>query len=132
MQKSRVLLVDDEAAIRLALRKWFERNGWEVDEADSGQTAMLCLSTVNDGYGLVICDVHLPDTSGLDIAMHVEAQWPCLLPRFVFSTGDNMEFEPRHRTLRDRTRVLLKPFDFAELRGLVATVDSGADSSSVS
>lgn len=122
MSNQRVLLVDDEPAIRLALRKWFERNGWVVDEADSGHTAITCLDATHDGYGLVICDVHLPDTSGLDIASHVEAQWPYLLSRFVFSTGDNMEFAPHHRNLRDRTRVLLKPFDFSELRTLVQNV----------
>lgn len=124
MSNPRVLLVDDEPAIRLALRKWFERNGWLVDEADDGHSAISCLDATHDGYGLVICDVHLPDTSGLDIASHVEAQWPYLLPRFVFSTGDNMEFSPQHRTLRDRTHVLLKPFDFSELRELVSVVGS--------
>jgi DNA-binding response OmpR family regulator len=118
----RVLLVDDEPAIRLALRKWFERNGWVVDEADDGHTAISCLDAHHEGYALVICDLHLPDTSGHHIASHVEAQWPCMLSRFVFSTGDNMEFAPQHRTLRDLTRVLRKPFDFSELRALVSHV----------
>lgn len=126
MSISRVLLIDDEPAIRLALRKWFERNGWVVDEADDGHTAIRCLDATHDGYGLVICDVHLPDTSGLDIASHVEAQWPCLLSRFVFSTGDNMEFAPQHRTLREHTRVLLKPFDFSELREIVTSVSTSS------
>lgn len=124
MHIPRVLLVDDEPAIRLALRKWFERNGWTVDEADDGHTALTCLDATHDGYGLVICDLHLPDASGLDIAAHVEAQWPAMLPRFVFSTGDNMEFAPHHRTLREQTRVLLKPFDFSELRAIVSAVNS--------
>jgi CheY-like chemotaxis protein len=122
MEIPRVLLVDDEPAIRLALRKWFERNGWSVDEADDGHAALTCLHTVHDGYGLVICDLHLPDTTGVDIAVHVESTWPQLLSRFVFSTGDNMEFDLQHRNLRDRTRVLLKPFDFSELRTLVHDV----------
>jgi DNA-binding response OmpR family regulator len=124
MSNPRVLLVDDEPAIRLALRKWFERQGWVVDEAVDGHTAISCLAATNDGYGLVICDVHLPDTSGLSIASQVEAQWPGLLSRFVFSTGDNMEFSPMHRTLRERTHVLLKPFDFSELRDIVSAVSS--------
>jgi CheY-like chemotaxis protein len=122
MHNPRVLLVDDEPAIRLALRKWFERNGWTVDEADDGRAALTCLDSVQCGYGLVICDLHLPDTSGLHIAEHIESTWPDLLSRFVFSTGDNMEFDAAHRTLRERTRVLLKPFDFADLRSLVHDV----------
>ena len=126
MASRRVLLVDDEPAIRLALRKWFERNGWTVDEADTGCAALAHLDAVHAGYGLVICDVHLPDANGLDIASRVETAWPALLPRFVFSTGDNMEFTPAQRSLRDQTHVLLKPFDFAELRGLVQSVATAA------
>jgi CheY-like chemotaxis protein len=122
MEMQRVLLVDDEPAIRLALRKWFERNGWTVDEADTGRSALSQLDEVHTGYGLVICDLHLPDTTGLDIATRVQARWPRLLPRFVFSTGDNMDFSPEQRSLRDSTHVLLKPFDFAELRTLVYSV----------
>jgi DNA-binding response OmpR family regulator len=119
-----MLLVDDEPAIRLAVRKWFERNGWVVDEADNGTDACALLDAVHMGYGLVICDVHLPGTSGFAIAAKVEAQWPELLARFVFTTGDNLEFTDEQRQLRDRTHVLLKPFEFSELRTLISTVTS--------
>ncbi len=120
MPKSRVLLVDDEPSIRLALRKWFERNGWDVDEAGDGTSACSQLDAFHTGYGLVICDVHLPGVNGLEIATRVQKQWPSLLSRFVFTTGDNMEFSVEQRALRDSTRVLLKPFEFSELRTLVA------------
>lgn len=126
MDSQRVLLVDDEPAIRLALRKWFERNGWTVDEAETGGSALAQLDAVHAGYGLVICDLHLPDASGFDIATRVETAWPDLLSRFVFSTGDNLEFSPAQRAMRDRTHVLLKPFDFADLRALVQTVATAA------
>ncbi len=119
-----MLLVDDEPAIRLAVRKWFERNGWVVDEADNGTDACALLEAVHMGYGLVLCDVHLPGTSGFAIAAKVEAQWPDLLSRFVFTTGDNLEFTAEQRQLRDRTHVLLKPFEFSELRALVGVVAS--------
>lgn len=120
MDTPRVLLVDDEPGIRLAMRKWFERNGWTVDEADDGHGANVQLDAVHTGYGLIICDVHLPGQNGFAIAARVQQRWPELLDRFVFTTGDYMEFTPEQRGLRDRTRVLLKPFDFAELRTLVS------------
>ncbi len=119
-----MLLVDDEPAIRLAVRKWFERNGWVVDEADNGTDACALLEAVHTGYGLVICDVHLPGTSGFAVAAMVEAQWPELLSRFVFTTGDNLDFTAEQRLLRERTHVLLKPFEFSELRTLVSAVAS--------
>ena len=125
MQTPRLLLVDDEPAIRLAVRKWFERNGWIVDEAANGTDACAMLEAVHMGYSLVICDVHLPGTNGFVIAAKVEAQWPELLSRFVFTTGDNLEFTDEQRGLRDRTHVLLKPFEFSELRALVGEVAAG-------
>jgi CheY-like chemotaxis protein len=122
MSLPRVLLVDDEPAIRLALKKWFERHGWAVDEAIDGHSANCQLDAVHTGYGLVICDVHLPGASGLEIATRVQSLWPELLSRFVFSTGDNMEFAPEQRILQERTRVLLKPFEFSSLRTLLNEV----------
>ena len=122
MLTQRILLIDDEPAIRLAVRKWFERNGWVVDEADNGTDACAMLEAVHMGYSLVICDVHLPGTSGFAIAAKVEESWPELLSRFVFTTGDNLEFTHEQRALRDRTHVLLKPFEFSELRALVGAI----------
>lgn len=122
MAITRVLLVDDEPGIRLALRKWFERHGWAVDEADNGTTACERLDNVHTGYSLVICDVHLPGVSGIDIAHRVQRQWPELLSRFVFTTGDNLEFSADQRQLRDSTHVLLKPFEFSSLPLLLAEV----------
>ncbi len=123
MTITRVLLVDDEPGIRLALRKWFERKGWQVDEADNGTTACECLGDVHTGYALVICDVHLPGVNGMDIAHLVQRQWPELLPRFVFTTGDDLQFSAEQQQLRDRTHVLLKPFDFSVLPTLLTDVE---------
>lgn len=128
MDNPRVLLVDDEPGIRLAMRKWFERNGWTVDEADDGHGANVQLDAVHTGYALIVCDLHLPGQNGLDVATRVHERWPELLDRFVFTTGDNMEFSHDQRALRERTRVLLKPFDFAELRTLVSDAPFIGDS----
>ncbi len=127
MAITRVLLVDDESGIRLALRKWFERNGWAVDEADNGTSACAQLDEVHTGYSLVICDVHLPGVNGMEIAHRIQRQWPEMLSRFVFTTGDNLEFSAEQRLLRDRTHVLLKPFQFSSLPLLLAAVASASD-----
>ncbi len=127
MHKSRVLLVDDEAGIRRALRKWFERNGWDVDEACDGAAACAHLDHVNTGYALIICDVHLPGVSGLEVATRVQHLWPELLARFVFSTGDDIHFGADYPTLRERTHVLLKPFEFSTLHTLVELISPSSE-----
>lgn len=122
MDIPRVLLVDDEPAIRLALSKWFTRQGWTVDEAETGSDAADILRAVNTRLDLVVCDVQLPGCSGLELAALVEAQWPELLSRFVFTTGAHVEFDASHDVIRERTHVLLKPFDFGSLLALVNDV----------
>ena len=61
----RVLLVDDEAAIRLALAKLLRAQGFEVDTADSGMAALDLLS--RERFALMICDIRMPGISGLDV-----------------------------------------------------------------
>jgi CheY-like chemotaxis protein len=68
--------------------------------------------------------------NGLEIATRIQEQWPSLLSRFVFTTGDNMEFSAEQRALRDCTRVLLKPFEFSELRTLVAELSPAVENAS--
>lgn len=117
-----VLLVDDEPAIRLALSKWFERQGWSVLQADCGDTAADHLRSANTALDLIVCDVQLPGVSGLELASMVEEHWPALLDRFVFTTGAYVDFSAEQQQLQDRTRVLLKPFDFGTLLNTVRQV----------
>ena len=114
-----VLLIDDEAAIRLALRRWFERRGWSVEEAPDGEVACERLAEREGVFSLVICDLHLPGMDGEEIAQRVSRKWPSLLDRFVFSTGDAIEHAPEGSLLRSHELVLPKPFEFAQLRALI-------------
>jgi DNA-binding response OmpR family regulator len=58
----RVLVVDDDADIRLLLRELLERAGYVVDEAEDGRTALRVLFTTPPS--LVILDVSMPDMDG--------------------------------------------------------------------
>ena len=121
-----VLLIDDEAAIRLALRRWFERRGWGVAEAPDGDVACEILAERHGDFSLVICDLHLPGLNGEEIAQRVTQKWPALLPRFVFSSGDALEHAAEGSILRSHTLLLPKPFEYAELRAIIERV-VGAD-----
>ena len=91
-----VLLVDDERAIRSALRKIFERGGLTVREADSGREA---LDTLADDPGIVavVSDFLMPELDGLDFYDALVARSPHLRNRVVFLTGvarDPMVYQP--------------------------------------
>jgi DNA-binding response OmpR family regulator len=58
----RVLVVDDDADIRLLLRELLERAGYAVDEAEDGRTALRVLFTTPPS--LVILDVSMPEMDG--------------------------------------------------------------------
>ena len=64
-QPTRILVVDDEPTIRLALGRFLRHRGYEVDDAAAGPQA---LELIRPGhYALMLCDVRMPGLSGLDV-----------------------------------------------------------------
>ncbi|MEO7520359.1 MAG: HD domain-containing phosphohydrolase [Gemmatimonas sp.] len=61
----RVLVVDDELTIRLALSRFLRGKGYEVDTADSGEAALEMLRASR--FSLMLCDLRMPGLSGLTI-----------------------------------------------------------------
>jgi len=64
MAKPRILVVDDEAAIRFAIRDFLELNGYDVDEAETCAEAEARYR--RDVYDLVTLDYSLQDGNALD------------------------------------------------------------------
>ena len=55
----RILVVDDEAKIRLLIRKYAEFEGHEVTEAENGMEAVRLFRRTPDAFDIVIMDVML-------------------------------------------------------------------------
>jgi DNA-binding response OmpR family regulator len=107
---ARVLVVDDQAAVRRVVRRLLERSGYEVDEADDGRAALV---RVRDAE---------PDAVVLDVTMPVIDGWTTLewirrlsnVPVLML-TGRSAEVE-RARGLRaGADDYLIKPFGSQEL-----------------
>ena len=62
---SSVLIVDDEAGIRTALRVNFSRNGWTVETASGVREATRLLESRE--FQLVVSDMRMPDGDGLEV-----------------------------------------------------------------
>jgi CheY-like chemotaxis protein len=95
-----VLLVDDEKAIRSALRKIFEHGGLTVREADSGRDALDTLAD-DPSIAAVVSDFMMPELDGLDFYDALVASSPHLRDRVVFLTGAARD-PTVHRPLEDR------------------------------
>ena len=65
----RILVVDDEAKIRLLIRKYAEFEGHEVTEAENGMEAVRLFRKTPDAFDIVIMDVMMPELDGFS-AVH--------------------------------------------------------------
>jgi len=62
-KKGKILVIDDEPSMQEVLQKLLKDDGYEVVVASSGKDGLFKLE--QSGYELVICDVMMPDMSGL-------------------------------------------------------------------
>lgn len=78
-----ILIVEDDAAIRFALRDFLEAGGFTVLEGESVRTAIQTISATPPS--VVLSDYKLPDGTAIDLLQHVRALQPSL--PFVILTG---------------------------------------------
>ncbi|CAB3392805.1 response regulator transcription factor [Kyrpidia spormannii] len=72
MNPVKILVVDDEERIRRLVRMYLERNGFEVEEAEDGRTA-LELALAND-YAVIVLDLMLPELDGREVCAQLRKQ----------------------------------------------------------
>lgn len=128
---NRVLVVDDELTIRVALRRCFARMGWAVDEASNGESAWALIALDEEQpqssrYRMVLCDLRMPGLSGIDLYERVRAQYPDVLTRMVISTGDIVSQEAADFVERAGCAVLQKPFELSAIRSLAQQLSEAA------
>ena len=70
----RILIVEDEDTLCESLQRVFRREGYEVDIADSAETAFRLLE--NNAFDLILTDVILPGISGIELIARYKEQNP--------------------------------------------------------
>jgi DNA-binding NtrC family response regulator len=68
-KKFRILVVDDELSIRISLGDLLRRDGYQVEVADSGESALEMLKT--QSFDLLMVDVKMPGMDGLEMLERV-------------------------------------------------------------
>ena len=114
----RVLIVDDEKGMRLALRSLLGKEGYEVDTAESGEEA---LKRIEPGsFHVVITDLSLKDTDGMAVLEHTRRVDPDAAVVMITAYGsEKIAVAAMKNGAAD---YLPKPFDNDEIRVLVRRV----------
>jgi CheY-like chemotaxis protein len=107
----RVLVVDDEASVRVSLQRYLAGKGHEVETTASGEDALNRLKASK--YDAVIVDMRMPDLSGEQLFERLRSNDPSHAERVIFTTGDLVN-EQMRRFLDGTGRPCVpKPFEFA-------------------
>ena len=111
---ARILVIDDDEGVRESLQRILRREGHDVRIAADG-TAGLKLWREH-GAAVVILDIHMPGTDGIETLVQLRALQPSL-PVIVISGGDQTHTLGLlgDAKLLGATRTLAKPYSLSEL-----------------
>jgi two-component system, response regulator PdtaR len=112
--RKKVLVVDDEAILRMVASDYVEETGLEAIEAKSADEALAILNTVH-GICAVITDIQMPGSiDGLELAALIRHRWPHIA--VVVASG---RVVPIGNQLPAGARFLAKPYGPAEIATLL-------------
>jgi putative two-component system response regulator len=112
---TRILIVDDEETIRLALRKFLRSRGYEVEIAGSGDQAIQILN--NQPFSLMLCDVRMPGMTGVQVVPLALEKDPDLA--IIMLTAVNDAATATEVLSYGATDYLIKPVELADLQQAV-------------
>lgn len=116
----RVLLVDDEEAIRRPMARFLSKRGAHISEAGDGHAA---LARLQEGFEphVILADLRMPRMDGAELYQRLQQERPALAERMMFLSGDITHLAGRGLAEVPRDRVLVKPVELAELERRIAT-----------
>lgn len=115
MSKKRVLIVEDDPAVRQIVRVLLERDGIEVDVAEDGERALSLLGEKT--YATILLDLLLPRVDGravIEFIREKAIESPVVV---LTAVTDSEDLDPRIVRV-----VMQKPFEARELRKVVSAV----------
>jgi DNA-binding response OmpR family regulator len=111
----RVLIVEDEDNIALALSTVLGREGWDLTHISDGAAALETVRACRPD--LVILDVMLPSVSGYEICQQIRLDPALAGTRILMMTARGTAMERRKGLALGADGFIAKPFDLRELMG---------------
>lgn len=122
-QPLRLLVIDDEEAIRFALARYFREGGCEVATAATLEAGRKRLET--DRPEVVFLDLRLPDGNGLDLLDEAKTLSPA--SRIVVMTAYGTLDTVRQALAAHAFEYLVKPIDLGEAADLVRQIQASLE-----
>jgi signal transduction histidine kinase/CheY-like chemotaxis protein len=115
-ERRRILILDDDRPVAAALA--LELEAHDVIVAESGREALEILRHDKD-FDVILCDLMMPEISGMDVYESLRLVDPALLDRVVLMTGGAFTARAQQFLSKVGTLVLEKPFHPGQLHDLV-------------
>jgi CheY-like chemotaxis protein len=120
-KKQRILIVDDDRPVAAAIA--LELGDHDVVVAESGREALEILRHDRD-YDMILCDLMMPEVSGMDVYEALRLIDPALLARIVLMTGGAFTRRAGAFLSMVDAPLLEKPFEPGQLHAVVKALDS--------
>jgi len=117
-RRVRVLVVDDDAMVGRTLQRGLQ--AYDVVLLDNARSA-LALLLQGERFDVILCDLMMPEMSGMDLHEEVTRLVPDQAGRMVFVTGGAVTKRARDFVAAMGERVFDKPFDVRALKDMVET-----------
>jgi len=117
-RRARVLVVDDEPLMARGLARILGREH-DVSTLTSAREALKCLMET-DSFDVVLCDLMMPEMTGVDLHRELERTKPEIARRVLFFTGGAFTPATHAFVKRMADRCLEKPLDVTEVRRKLA------------
>ncbi|MEP2703539.1 MAG: response regulator [Roseibium sp.] len=111
---SRILLTEDDEAVRSFVKRALELDGHSVDAAEDGGEAVELLTQERGGYDLLLSDIKMPVMDGIALALHTARDYPKLPILLMTGFADQRERASGLDALVHD--VITKPFSLADIR----------------
>jgi PAS domain S-box-containing protein len=116
LRRGRVLVIDDEPLIAVAVRRMLSDH--DVVTVGRAEDALARLRS-GERYDVILCDLMMPQVTGMDLYDQLAAELPELLQRVVFMTGGAFTVRARQFLDAVANARIEKPFDVQQLRSMV-------------
>ncbi|MGE5658926.1 MAG: response regulator [Actinomycetota bacterium] len=117
MAPAKILVVDDDPAIRNLIHRYLSQQGYQVESAGDGQTALGLFEQLNPD--LVILDVNLPDTTGYKLCEEMQRRTGVFV---LMLTSRTDEADKIRGFAQGADDYITKPFSLVEIGARVGAI----------